>query len=98
MNKSFTSLVLEAGGHEKFSYLEKDCRNHMDKVHHLKLEKGDTTAIGQITKCIWANARSRAAFKEFGDVVTFDMTYLQNKYDMPFTPFIGVNIMDSQHY
>ncbi|GMP97910.1 hypothetical protein CsSME_00045996 [Camellia sinensis var. sinensis] len=43
MNKNFTSLVLEAEGHEKLSYLEKDCRNHMDKVRRLKLEKGDAT-------------------------------------------------------
>ncbi|KAL7199835.1 hypothetical protein ACSBR2_022025 [Camellia fascicularis] len=45
MNKNFTSLVVEAGGHEHLSYLEKDCRNHMDKVRHLKLEKGDATAM-----------------------------------------------------
>ncbi|KAL7220338.1 hypothetical protein ACSBR2_013257 [Camellia fascicularis] len=114
MNKNFTSLVLEAGGHEKLSYLEKDCRNHMDKVHRLKLEKGDATAMynyfvkmqadnseffyvldldedSKLPNVFWADARSRAAFKEFGDVVTFDTTYLVNKYDMPFAPFIGVN-------
>ena len=31
------------------------------------------------------------AFKEFGDVVTFDTTYMVNKYEMLFTPFVGVN-------
>ncbi|XP_022852108.1 protein FAR1-RELATED SEQUENCE 3-like [Olea europaea var. sylvestris] len=35
--------------------------------------------------------RSREAYKEFDDVVTFNTTYLTNKYDMPFTPFVGVN-------
>ncbi|KAL7228470.1 hypothetical protein ACSBR2_007229 [Camellia fascicularis] len=45
MNKNFTSLVLEAGGREKLSYLEKDCRNHIDKVHRLRLEEGDATAM-----------------------------------------------------
>lgn len=45
MNKNFISLVLEAGGHEKLSYLEKDCRNHIDEVGLLKLEKGDATAM-----------------------------------------------------
>ena len=39
----------------------------------------------------WADARSRTAYQEFGDVITFDTTYLTNKYDMPFAPFIGVN-------
>jgi len=39
----------------------------------------------------WADGRSREAYKEFGEVVTFDTTYLTNKYDMPFAPFVGVN-------
>ncbi|KAI8538105.1 hypothetical protein RHMOL_Rhmol09G0076400 [Rhododendron molle] len=39
----------------------------------------------------WADARSREAYKEFGDVITFDTTYLVNKWDMPFAPFVGVN-------
>jgi len=38
-----------------------------------------------------ANARCRAAYEYFGEVVTFDTTYLTNKYDMPFAPFVGVN-------
>ncbi|XP_058181113.1 protein FAR-RED IMPAIRED RESPONSE 1-like [Rhododendron vialii] len=46
---------------------------------------------GRLVNVFWADARSRAACKEFGDVVTFDTTYLVNKYDMPFAPFIGVN-------
>ncbi|XP_022845329.1 protein FAR1-RELATED SEQUENCE 5-like [Olea europaea var. sylvestris] len=31
------------------------------------------------------------AYKEFGDVVTFDTTYLSNEYNMSFAPFVGVN-------
>ncbi|KAI8573009.1 hypothetical protein RHMOL_Rhmol01G0245700 [Rhododendron molle] len=45
----------------------------------------------RLRNVFWADARSRAACKEFGDVVTFDTTYLVNKYDMPFAPFVGVN-------
>lgn len=30
-------------------------------------------------------------YKEFGDIITFDTTYLTNRYDMPFTTFVGVN-------
>ncbi|KAK2644689.1 hypothetical protein Ddye_019884 [Dipteronia dyeriana] len=37
------------------------------------------------------DARSRAAYKEFGDVLTFDTAYLTNKYDIPFAAFVGVN-------
>lgn len=39
----------------------------------------------------WAHNRCRQAYKEFGDIVTFDTTYLTNKYDMPFAPFVGAN-------
>ncbi|KAF5450108.1 hypothetical protein F2P56_030484 [Juglans regia] len=39
----------------------------------------------------WADARSRAAYEYFGDVITFDTTYLTNRYGMPFAPFVGVN-------
>lgn len=37
------------------------------------------------------DARSRAAYEAFGDVVTFDTTYRKNKYGLLFTPFSGVN-------
>ncbi|XP_038722015.1 protein FAR1-RELATED SEQUENCE 5-like [Tripterygium wilfordii] len=46
---------------------------------------------GRLKNVFWADPRSRAACREFGDVITFDTTYLTNKYDMPFAPFIGVN-------
>jgi hypothetical protein len=36
----------------------------------------------------WVDARSRLAYKIFGDVVTFDTTYKTNKYSMPFAPFV----------
>ncbi|XP_028058369.1 protein FAR-RED IMPAIRED RESPONSE 1-like [Camellia sinensis] len=44
-----------------------------------------------IRNLFWADAISRTAYKEFGDVVSFDTTYLTNKYDMPFVSFVGVN-------
>ncbi|CAJ2665675.1 unnamed protein product [Trifolium pratense] len=45
----------------------------------------------RLRNVFWADARSRAAYEYFGEVVTFDTTYLTNKYDMPFAPFVGVN-------
>ncbi|XVF30517.1 hypothetical protein REPUB_Repub16aG0064600 [Reevesia pubescens] len=44
-----------------------------------------------IRNLFWADGRSRAVYEAFGDVITFDTTYLTNKYHMPFAPFIGVN-------
>ncbi|XP_038715038.1 protein FAR1-RELATED SEQUENCE 7-like [Tripterygium wilfordii] len=46
---------------------------------------------GRLMNVFWADPRSRAAYEEFSDVVTFDTTYLTNKYSMPFAPFVGVN-------
>ncbi|GKE10701.1 hypothetical protein Tco_1414252 [Tanacetum coccineum] len=46
---------------------------------------------GRLQHVFWADARSRAAYESFGDVVTFDNTYLTNKYSMPFAPFVGAN-------
>ncbi|XP_022888418.1 protein FAR-RED IMPAIRED RESPONSE 1-like isoform X1 [Olea europaea var. sylvestris] len=45
----------------------------------------------RLKNIFWADNRCRQAYKEFGDVVTFDTTYLINKYDIPFVPFVGVN-------
>ncbi|XP_019429336.1 PREDICTED: protein FAR1-RELATED SEQUENCE 5-like [Lupinus angustifolius] len=46
---------------------------------------------GQLENCFWVDLRSRMAYKYFGDIVTFDPTYLTNRYKMPFVPFTGVN-------
>ncbi|XP_042966947.1 protein FAR1-RELATED SEQUENCE 5-like isoform X4 [Carya illinoinensis] len=45
----------------------------------------------RVRNVFWADARSRAAYAVFGDVITFDTTYLTNRYGMPFAPFVGVN-------
>ncbi|XP_014524450.1 protein FAR-RED IMPAIRED RESPONSE 1-like [Vigna radiata var. radiata] len=45
----------------------------------------------RILNVFWADARSRVACEYFGDIISFDTTYLTNKYDMPFAPFVGVN-------
>ncbi|XP_068665544.1 protein FAR1-RELATED SEQUENCE 6-like isoform X2 [Aristolochia californica] len=51
----------------------------------------DMDEEGHLRNVFWADARSRAAYKYFGDVIQFDTTYLINKYDMPFAPFVGMN-------
>ncbi|XP_042426267.1 protein FAR1-RELATED SEQUENCE 5-like [Zingiber officinale] len=51
----------------------------------------DVDEDSRIRNIFWADARSRAAYDSFSDVITFDTTYLTNSYDMPFAPFVGVN-------
>ncbi|XP_052197225.1 protein FAR1-RELATED SEQUENCE 5-like [Diospyros lotus] len=114
LHKSFNSAVVEAGGYENLTFVEKDCRNYIDQVRRLRLGEGDAVAIQAyfskmqafcpgfyfsvdldeeylLKNVFWADNRCRQAFKEFDDVVTFDTTYLTNRYDMSFAPFVGVN-------
>ncbi|KAF5467046.1 hypothetical protein F2P56_016912 [Juglans regia] len=114
LNKSYGSLVVGAGGFENLPFLEKDCRNYIDKARHLRLGAGSAGALqdyfmrmqyknngffalmdldddGRLKNIFWADPRSRATYQYFGDVVTFDTTYLTNMYGMPFAPFVGVN-------
>nr|GEV13192.1 hypothetical protein [Tanacetum cinerariifolium] len=51
----------------------------------------DLDEENRLKSLFWADARYRAAYEELGDVVTFDTTYLTNKYEMPMAPFVGVN-------
>ncbi|XP_022875716.1 protein FAR-RED IMPAIRED RESPONSE 1-like [Olea europaea var. sylvestris] len=115
LHKSYNSVVVKAGGYKNMTCIEKDYRNHVKKVRHLKLGEGDAAAIQSYFSsmqarfssfyfsmdlddelCLeifffWANNMCRQAYEEFGDVVTFDTTYLTKKYDMPFAPFVGAN-------
>ena len=45
----------------------------------------------RLRNVFWVDARSKIVFKVFSDVATFDTTYITNKYDMPFAPFVRVN-------
>ncbi|XP_022856728.1 protein FAR1-RELATED SEQUENCE 5-like [Olea europaea var. sylvestris] len=114
LHKSYNSTVVEAGGFENMTCVEKDCRNFIDKVRRLRLGEGDAAALqsyfskmqayspsfyfsidldeeSRLRNVFWVDNGYRQAYKEFGDVVTFDTTYLTNKYDMSFVPFVGVN-------
>ena len=45
----------------------------------------------RVRNVFWVDTRSRTAYKSLHNVIIFDTTYLTNKYDMPFSHFIGVN-------
>ena len=42
----------------------------------------DMDKQNRIRNVVWVDARSRATSQYFGDVASFDTTYLTNKYDM----------------
>jgi hypothetical protein len=47
----------------------------------------------RVRNVFWVDARSRAAYKSFHDVIIFDTTYLTNKYDMSFVLLLELIIM-----
>ncbi|KAL0909980.1 hypothetical protein M5K25_020899 [Dendrobium thyrsiflorum] len=51
----------------------------------------DLDEVGCVRNVFWADARSRAAYQYYNDVVSLDTTYVTNKYDMPLATFVGVN-------
>ncbi|QHO43436.1 Protein FAR1-RELATED SEQUENCE [Arachis hypogaea] len=40
---------------------------------------------------LWVDARCRALYECYGDVVSFDTTYRRNRHDQPFASFVSVN-------
>ncbi|XP_059455147.1 protein FAR1-RELATED SEQUENCE 5-like [Corylus avellana] len=81
------SLMFGEGDAQKMYnyFLEKQSKNP-GFVYAIQVDEN-----GRMGNCFWADARSRVAYQYFGDVVTFDATYLTNCYKMPFVPFTGVN-------
>ncbi|KAJ3692024.1 hypothetical protein LUZ60_012374 [Juncus effusus] len=69
-----------------FSYFKRMTDDNSDFYYDMDLDNNN-----RLKNVFWADARSRAACKEFGDVVTFDTTYLANTHGMSFAPFVGVN-------
>ncbi|XP_074373549.1 protein FAR1-RELATED SEQUENCE 5-like [Apium graveolens] len=51
----------------------------------------DVDEENRVRGLVWVDPRSLNAYKNFGDVVTFDSTYRTNRYDMLFIPITGVN-------
>ncbi|CAN6443987.1 unnamed protein product [Victoria cruziana] len=51
----------------------------------------DFDAEGRLRNVFWADVKSRAAYEYFGDVITFDTTYLIDGYEIPLVSFVGAN-------
>jgi hypothetical protein len=65
-----------------------DRMRKVDSDFYFEMDVDDEFRLKNV---FWADARSKASYEDFGDVITFDTTYLTNKYEMPFAPFVGVN-------
>ncbi|KAL0459053.1 UNVERIFIED_CONTAM: protein FAR1-RELATED SEQUENCE 3 [Sesamum latifolium] len=77
--------------------LGRDAQNLLDYFKKMQAENpGFYYAIqldeeNRMANAFWADARSRAAYRHFGDAVIMDTMYRRNQYTVPFVPFTGVN-------
>jgi hypothetical protein len=46
--------------------------------------------ISELKTYFRENTGSLKYYAEYGDCVSFDTTYMTNKYNLPFAPFVGV--------
>ncbi|RYR02445.1 hypothetical protein Ahy_B06g081237 [Arachis hypogaea] len=44
----------------------------------------------KLMSAVWVDARCKASYEYYGDVVSFDTTYSTNRHGLPFAAFIGV--------
>lgn len=51
----------------------------------------DLNEEGCLCNVFWADSRSRTAYKYFGDVISFDTTYLTGTFEIPLVLFLGVD-------
>lgn len=86
LNKKMRLELREGDAMAMQNYFLRMKSDNSDFFHIMDLDEE-----GRLRNVFWADGRSRAACKEFGDVITFDTTYLVNTYAMPFAPFVGVN-------
>ncbi|KAL8490343.1 hypothetical protein ACS0TY_026015 [Phlomoides rotata] len=82
--KNVRICEVQSGGPQNLGYLPRDYRNFVDQRRRLRLD-------GCLRNVLWIHPRCRAAYEEFHDVLSFDTTYLVNRYKMPFASIVGVN-------
>lgn len=71
-----------------------DFCTHMQSINSNFFYAIDVSEDQRLKNFLWVDAKSRYDFVSFSDVVSFDTTYIRNKYKIPLALFIGVN----QHY
>ncbi|KAL2923032.1 Protein FAR-RED IMPAIRED RESPONSE 1, partial [Bienertia sinuspersici] len=72
--------------HSMFQYFAKMKEANEDFFYSWTVDEAN-----KLKDVVWVDARSRAIYRDFGDVVCFDATYITNRYELPFANFVGVN-------
>lgn len=45
----------------------------------------------KVRNLFWTDGRSRDWYEKYGDCVSFDTTFMTNRYNLPFSPFVGIS-------
>ncbi|XP_047080137.1 protein FAR1-RELATED SEQUENCE 5-like [Lolium rigidum] len=51
----------------------------------------DLDSDNKVKSVFWADAKARSFYEKCGDCISFDTTFLTNKYNLPFAPIVGVS-------
>jgi hypothetical protein len=51
----------------------------------------DLDGENKVKSIFWSDARARQYYQLYGDCICFDTTFLTNKYNLPFAPFVGIS-------
>ncbi|XP_020989639.1 protein FAR1-RELATED SEQUENCE 5-like [Arachis duranensis] len=86
-SKTYQSFIAAAGSHRELGFIEKNVRNYITRKVWNIFEEDDAKEFGKYL----ADARNRAAFEYFGDVVSFEITYNTNRYNFVLGSFVGMN-------
>ncbi|KAL2935130.1 Protein FAR1-RELATED SEQUENCE 5 [Bienertia sinuspersici] len=78
--------MMEGDANAMAAYFHRMSTDNQNFFHLHRLDDDE-----RLKDVMWVDARSRAAYIEFGDVVCFDSTFLTNRYLLPFANFVGVN-------
>ncbi|GFP92019.1 protein far1-related sequence 6 [Phtheirospermum japonicum] len=90
-------LNVDEGGINKLKLKKGDAREMLEFFTRMQLGNSsffyvmDVNEKGCLRNVFWADARCRAAYIYFGDVLFIDTKSLINKYEFPFVVFTGVN-------
>ncbi|XP_010236728.1 protein FAR1-RELATED SEQUENCE 5 [Brachypodium distachyon] len=62
-------------------------RESLDPLFYfaIKLDVNNT-----VKSLFWADSNARRLYEAYGDCVSFDTTYGTNRYNLPFSPFVGI--------
>ncbi|XP_042386836.1 protein FAR1-RELATED SEQUENCE 5-like [Zingiber officinale] len=86
-------MVKQVGARENLGFIPQDYNNYLRSKRTRNIRVGDTGVDEDdlITNIFWCDAKMRADYGNFGDVVCFDTTYRKNNEGRPIALFVGVN-------